>query len=158
MPKSRKSQQNEDIFKTAVNATPEVMDCFQVGLRALGKYSVKIEPADPSKCGGSIDIDACTVAIYPNDNRWDYALSYDSKVYFIEVHSAETSEVNIVLRKLQWLKDWLNQKAPEIKKQIAEQPYFWIQSGKFNIPKTSPQAKRVALVGLRPISKLRLPF
>ncbi len=133
-------------------------NCYQSGLQALGKYSQKIVVVDTSKCEGSIDIDACTTAIYPNANRWDYALAYDSKVYFVEVHSAETSEVSVVLRKLQWLKDWLNEKAPKVRELKAEQPYYWIQSGKFSILKNSPQAKTIAQSGLRPIPKLILPI
>lgn len=137
--------------------TPEVASCYQAGLKALGKYSQKVAPANLSKCEGSLDIDACTLAIYPTQNRWDYALSYDSKVYFVEVHSAETGEVSTVLRKLQWLKDWLSQKAPEINKLKADAPYFWIQSGRFSILKNSAQAKQIAQSGIRPIPKLSLP-
>ncbi len=156
MPKNRKQPQNANPFKKAVEATPEVSNCYQSGLQALGKYSQKIELSDTSKCQGSVDIDLCTTALYPNQNRWDYALAYDGKVYFVEVHSAETIEVSTVLRKLRWLKDWLQEKSPEIKKMKAEQPYYWVQSGKFNILKNSPQARAVAQVGLRPIPKLSL--
>lgn len=158
MPKSKTRTPNENTFRTAVAATPEVANCFQSGLQALGKYSQKIAPANLSKCEGSVDIDACTTAIYPTQNRWDYALSYDSKVYFVEVHSAETGEVSTVLRKLQWLKDWLNQKAPEINKLKADAPYFWIKSGRFSILKNSSQAKQIAKSGIRPIPKLTLPL
>jgi hypothetical protein len=157
MPKNKKRTPNDNTFQTAVLATPEVANCFQAGLQALGKYSQKVIPANVSKCEGSVDIDACTRAIYPTENRWDYALSYDSKVYFVEVHSAETGEVSTVLRKLQWLKDWLNRKAPEINKLKADAPYFWIQSGRFSILKNSSQAKQIAQSGIRPIPRLNLP-
>jgi hypothetical protein len=156
MPKSRKQQQNANLFRRAIEATPEITNCYQSGLRALGEYSQKVLPNDTSKCDGSVDIDACTASIYPNENRWDYVLSYKSKAYFIEVHSAESSEVSVVLRKLKWLKIWLNEKAPEIRKLKAEQPYYWIQSGRFNILKGSRQAKSIAQAGLRPIPKLNL--
>ena len=158
MPKSKTRTPKENPFQLAVAATPEVANCFQSGLRALGKYSQKVAPADLSKCEGSLDIDACTASIYPTQNRWDYAISYNSKVYFVEVHSAETGEVSTVLRKLQWLKDWLNRKAPEIDKLKADVPYFWIQSGRFSILKNSSQAKQIAQYGIRPIPKLSLPL
>lgn len=157
MPKNKKPTSNENAFRRAVSDTPEVANCYQAGLKALGKYSQKVVPANLSKCEGSLGIDACTLTIYPTQNRWDYALSYDSKVYFVEVHSAETGEVSTVLRKLQWLKDWLSQKAPEINKLKADAPYFWIQSGRFSILKNSAQAKQIAQSGIRPIPKLSLP-
>ena len=139
-------------------ATPEVEGCYQAGLKALKKdHRLKIAPANPSKCEGSLNIDDCTLARYPDENRWDYAVAYDSKVYFVEVHAAETGEVSAVLRKLQWLKDWLRLKAPEINKIKADAPYFWIQSGRFSILKHSAQAKQIAQSGIRPIPKLSLP-
>ncbi len=158
MPKLRKANAaNKNVFKTAVEATPQVATCYKPGLQALGDYSKKISPADTSKCQGSLDIDACTVASYPQENRWDYAIGYDSKVYFVEFHSAQTGEVRPMLKKLQWLKDWLNNHAPEIKKMKAEQPYFWIMSGKYAIFPNSSQAKQIAKAGLRPASTLKLP-
>ena len=114
MPKKNKTKANS--FKKAVDNTPEIAKCYQSGLQALGSYSKKIELKDTSLCSGSIDIDACTRTHYPEDNRWDYALCYNSKVYFVEVHSANTGEVSTVFKKLTWLKDWLNHKAPEINK------------------------------------------
>lgn len=105
MPRNKKRTPKENGFQAAVLATPEVEGCYQAGLKALKKdHRLKIAPANPSKCEGSLDIDACTLARYPDENRWDYAVAYDSKVYFVEVHPAETGEVSTILRKLQWLK------------------------------------------------------
>jgi len=144
-------------FQEAVKVTPDVANCYQLGLKALGKYSKKIEVADLSQCEGSLDIDVCTIKKYPQANRWDYALSYKTQVYFVEVHSAETGEVSTVLKKLQWLKDWLQAEAPEIKKlQSTGQAFFWLQSGRFDILPGSPQAKEIANARLRPIPKLVL--
>ena len=143
-------------FKQAVEATPDVANGYQIGLGALGQYSNKINAANTRLFNGSIDIDACTTKKYPNENRWDYALAYSQKVYFVEVHSATTSQVSIVLRKLQWLKDWLNLHAPEINKLKAQQPYYWIMSNNNRILKSSRQARQVAIAGLKPIACLNL--
>ena len=67
-----------------------------------------------------------------------------------------TSEVGVVLKKLQWLKDWLNNKAPNINRLKAQTPYYWIQSNNFAIPKTSPQYKRITQAQLKPIKQLVL--
>jgi hypothetical protein len=146
-------------FKQAVEATPDVATGYNTGLTALGAYKSKISVSDTRLLQGSIDIDDCTREKYPEENRWDYAFAYNDEVIFIEVHTANTREVRAVLKKLQWLKDWLNQQAPEINKLKTKKrpPFYWIQSKGFAIPKTSPQYRLVETSGLKPISILRLP-
>jgi hypothetical protein len=143
-------------FREAVELTPDITNGYQVGLQAFGQCHNKIHVSDTRLIDGSVDIDACTEKKYPDENRWDYVLSYNRKVYFVEVHPACTSEVNVVLKKLQWLKDWLNRQAPNINKQKAPQPYYWVQSGKNAILKTSSQYRRISQSNLKPISLLRL--
>jgi hypothetical protein len=143
-------------FKRAIEETPDVRTCYKSGLSALGVYSNKIELSDTRFCDGSVDIDSCVTKKYPNANRWDYCFSYRSKVYFVEVHTANTGEVDAVLKKLQWLKDWLNHEAPQINALKAPISCYWIQSGRYNILPTSRQAKQAAAAGVKPIPKLRL--
>jgi hypothetical protein len=145
-------------FKQAVEATPDVATCFRSGLTALGNYSSKVTVSDTTQLQGSIDIDTCTTAKYPNDNRWDYAFAYKKEVFFVEFHSANTSEVSTVIKKLQWLKDWLQQQSPEINKLKAKNcpAFYWIQSKGFSIPKTSRQYRLVGSNGIKPIPKLAL--
>ena len=146
-------------FKEAVQATPDVKDCYRKGkLAIIAKESNKIELTDPRKCGGSLFIDKCLVdQKKDNDkNRWDYAIDYSGKVYFSEVHTASTGEVSTVLLKLQWLKDWLLQKAPEINILRADAPFYWIQSKGYHIAPNSPQERLVRQNGLRPVAKLVL--
>lgn len=143
-------------FKDAVTQTPDISKGYKTGLTALGVYSTKVEVVDTTKLQGSVDIDLVTKAIYPQENRWDYVFAYKSEVYFVEVHSANTSEVKTVLKKFQWLKDWLHHKAPEINKMKAKQPFCWIQSKDFQIPKNTPQYFAAVKAGLKPKSKLSL--
>jgi len=143
-------------FKTAVEATADVSNGHRPGLRALGAYSSKITLTNGSLCEGSVDIDSCTTAKYPNANRWDYCIGYNSSVYFVEVHSANTGGVTEVVKKLQWLKDWLNSEAPELTKIKAGQPFHWIRSGKYDILPNSPQARLAARHNIAPIGKLIL--
>jgi len=144
-------------FKQAVESTPDVAKCYQNGYQALGKYSKKVEPTDKSKCEGSIDIDDCTVIKYPNANRWDYAVGYDGKVVFIEVHSANTSQVSVVLKKLQWLKDWLETHAPEIKILKMHEPAFiWVRSGKNYILPNDNRMRNAAAKGIYIDNKAKL--
>jgi len=144
-------------FKEAVE-TDGILACYQVGLKGLGTDSKKIRLADTTKCEGSVDIDGCLAKNQPQSNRWDYCFSYRSEVFFIEVHSAITSEVATVIKKLQWLKDWLNNQASEINKLKATSrtPYYWIQSSYFNIPPTSRQYRMAVQAGIKPVSSLEL--
>lgn len=141
----RGKQQRRLTFKEAVEATPDVSSGYQEGLNGFGKYANKIIVPNPDKIDGSLDIDATTEKLYPDDNRWDYAFSYDGEVFYIEVHSAITSEVSKVTKKLQWLKTWLITKAPEINKLTTKtkHPYYWVQSSKCDIPKHMPQYKSI---------------
>jgi hypothetical protein len=148
-------------FKEAVESTDEVKRCFQAGKQALEeKDRNKIEFADNKKCGGSLFIDKCLSdqKKYPNDNRWDYAIDYNSEVFFIEVHTASSGEVSTVIDKLKWLKTWLRTAAPEIDKLKAtsRHPFYWVQSGGFNIPRHSKQYRLVEQLNIKPISKLVL--
>lgn len=145
-------------FKEAVEKTPEIANGFRIGLTAFGKHSSKVVVSNTNLLQGSVEIDECTKSLYPNDNRWDYAFAYNSEVYFIEVHSANSTEVKVVIKKFQWLKDWLNEKASEINRMKAKSrtPYYWVQSKNFQIPQGSPQYRAAIRAGLKPISKLVL--
>jgi hypothetical protein len=149
---------NRLTFKQAVANTPDVSTCYEAGLTALGAYSKKIQVKETKSLEGSLDIDTNTTSIYSRENRWDYAFSYKGETFFIEVHSANSSEVSTVLKKLQWLKDWLHHKAPEINKLKAKSvtPYYWVQSKGFSIPQTSPQYRAAVAAGLRPTARLVL--
>lgn len=58
---------------------------------------------DNSKLEGSVDIDKATAKIYPNDNRWDYALSYDGEEFFIVVHTG-SNLIEEDIERFDW--DW----------------------------------------------------
>ncbi len=118
-------------FRQAVEITADVKSCFREGKQAiLSKEKDKVELTDSKKCGGSLFIDQCLInqKKYPNENRWDYAIDYDGQVYFFEVHTASSGEVSTVIKKLEWLKGWLNANAPEIKSLKAKAPFYWVQS------------------------------
>jgi len=143
-------------FQKAVEATPEITKCYQQGLKAMGRYSTRIKVDNTSNLDGSVDIDSCLAKIYPNESRWDYAFAYQSQVYFVEVHPAQSSEVKIVIKKLDWLKNWLRYNAPEIYKMKANKPYYWISTKNVQILKTSPQFRKISTAGLISTSSLKL--
>lgn len=142
-------------FQIAVENTPDVKNGFCVGLGAVD--STKVVAANPRKIQGSLDIDGQVKEIYPDKNRWDYALSYDDKIYFFEVHPASTSDVATVIKKLTWLKEWLKNKAPQINKlQKGNQPYTWVPTGSYAILPLGTYAKKLALNGIAVANSLKL--
>ena len=79
-------------FQVAIENTDEVKNGFCVGKQAIKSIDrSKVVAANNNKLQGSLDIDSQVKAVYPNEPRWDYALSYDDRIYFFEVHPAETS-------------------------------------------------------------------
>lgn len=70
-------------FKGAVLNTSDISTGYRVGLTALGRYSSKIVAPNNITVEGGVDIDSTTSALYPRDNRWDYAIGFNGKVTFI---------------------------------------------------------------------------
>ena len=142
-------------FKEAVQQTPQVGNAYQTGLMAIGSFSNKVVVPDNRLLGGSVDIDSATRDLYPNENRWDYVFDYNGEVFFIEVHTANTSETTTVLKKLQWLKLWLQEKAPKIDKLKSKTmpPYYWVQSKQYALPTHTPQYRRAMSAKLIPIKE-----
>ncbi|MEB3356034.1 MAG: hypothetical protein VKK04_04860 [Synechococcales bacterium] len=141
-------------FVNAVKETPLLKEALKQGLGALGTNSSKVQPVYPRKCEGSVDIDTAVKTQYPTSSRWDYALGYDGETHFIEVHSAQTSDVESVLRKLQWLKDFLAQDAPALNREPKK--FHWIAAGKVSVLPGSSESRRLAKQGLRIIGRLPL--
>lgn len=146
-------------FRQAVEATPQIQNAYNSGLQALlSKERGKIQLSDTVDCEGSVDIDTTVRRLYPQDNRWDYCFSYKGEVFFAEIHSANTGEVDTVIRKLQWLKDWLRVQAPQLNqlKATSGPAYYWIQSKGFNILPGSAQYRRMINEKIKPVSKIVL--
>jgi len=146
-------------FKQAVEATKEIKTCYKVGKGAIPTADRnKIEFAEPQKCGGSVFIDYCLLEkkLYLNDSRWDYVVDYKGESIFIEVHNANSKEVSVVIKKLDWLKIWLRDNAPELNKLKGSKPFYWIQSSGYHIPQNSRYERLAIQSGIKPISKLLL--
>jgi len=142
-------------YRDAVENTPSIANCFQLGLRALGGNSMYVSVANTREINGSVDLDTCLRDSYPDANRWDYTFGYGGRSYYLEVHPASTNEVDTVIRKLTWLKGWLNAEGVRLQALNAPQPYNWVASGKVTIPPGSTYHRRLNAAGLT-IPKTRL--
>lgn len=139
-----KIKTNLNVFHKAVLATPEVSSGYCKGLQAMKGNSSILKVSDTRELQGSVDIDDCTKNLYPHAARWDYAIGYNDKAYFVEVHPANTSNVVEMINKAKWLEAWLKEKATELAK-IREGNLYWIPSGKVAILKNSKQYRQLAL-------------
>ena len=132
-------------FKSIVQAIPAIAGAYREGLQALGsKDAGKVKPQNPRKLSGSVYLDKCLKTTNPHDARWDYVIGYREKAYFVEVHPANTSNVDEVVKKKKWLDVWLKTNALDLKAMMAGTSYYWIASGKVAILPNSPQARKIA--------------
>lgn len=149
---------HNSVFKEAVVNTPDVKMGYKIGLNALKKpEKIKINLADLSLLEGSLDIDESTRQLYPNENRWDYAIGYGGKIYFVEFHSASSKEVKVVINKLNWLIGWLRKEAPLLDRLKIKNGFYWIQSSNFSVLKNSKYYRQAVQNGILPKSKLNIP-
>ncbi len=140
-------------FKCAVEATPDVAGGFRPGLRAMeGKDKDAVRVTDPQKVDGSLNIDRSTKNLYPQEPRWDYAVGYDGKVCYVEVHPANTSNIPEVLKKKDWLAAWLKSRASQLDRLPAGCPKFlWAATeAGVHISRQSSYGRKLAQLGLVP--------
>jgi hypothetical protein len=119
---------------------------------------VLISVNDTRACEGSLNIDECTAKVRPGENRWDYCFAYKNEVFFVEVHPAETSDVETVINKLNWLKEWLTSSAPAISALTATTmfPFHWLHTGSTHIIPGSKQYRKATQHNILPKARLEL--
>ncbi len=141
------------VYKNAVENIPSVAKCYKVGLRALGANSRYVTIANTSDLNGSVFLDTCL----KGENIWDYSFGYNDESYYMEVHPAYTNEVDTVIAKFKWLKNWLSKDGASLNAINVPTPFHWIASGKVSISPRSAYANRLARAGLAmPKSRLVL--
>lgn len=145
-----------NLFQNAVAKCPEIAESCKSGLTAMGSNSTTVSVGNSRLIDGSVDIDEAVKDIRPNESRWDYAIGYSGEAYFIEVHPADTKNVEEMLKKVSWLKAWLNDVAPDLKRLHKCGVYHWIPSGRNKILKTSVQYRKISANNLAIVNPLRL--
>lgn len=144
-------------FRKAIENTPDVQHGYREGMQAIVKADKRaVMVKDARRLDGSLNINEETKMLYPNESRWDYAVGYDGKVYYVEVHPANTSNVEEVIKKKLWLDKWLKEKAPSMSALKAGSPkYQWAatESGVH----VSPQSMYARRLSQREIEKPKRP-
>ena len=153
-------------FQDAVDNSNDVRDCYRVGLQALleGDRN-RLSCQDTRKISGSLNLDAEVALLYPNAPRWDYGIGIKKteskdKAIWVEVHPADANQVQKIIDKLTWLKNWLMNSAPNLTSITGNgSPYVWVASGSVSFQRNSPQTKRLALEGIAfPQKYYRIPI
>lgn len=149
-------------FQKAVEATPSVGHAYRPGLQALpNAHARRIRCADTRRLTGSINLDSALRETKSDKPRWDYGIGLRRKskeaAVWVEVHPASSTSITDMLAKLQWLRKWLRTEAQSLEA-LTQGDFYWLATdGKISITPNSPQAKRLASVGLRgPMRVLRL--
>lgn len=138
-------------FRKAIENTPDVQHGYREGLQAIVKADKRaVMVKDARRLDGSLNIDEETKMLYPNESRWDYAVGYDGKVYYVEVHPANTSNIEEMIKKKVWLVNWLKEKAPSLNALKAGSPKFqWAATeSAVHISSQSMYARRLSQQGI----------
>lgn len=139
------AKSDDRTFEGVIKSIPMISNAFKMGLQALeSKDAAKVKPENPRDLSGSVFLDKCLEKTNPHDARWDYVIGYREKAYFVEVHPANTSNVDEVVKKKCWLEAWIHSKAESLQTIVAGSGYYWIASGKVAILPNSPQARKIA--------------
>ncbi len=151
-------------------AAQPIGEAYAPGKQALeNKHRKLIKCKDERRMTGSVNLDATLAKLpeYASKPRWDYGLGYKAKdrpecAIWVEVHAATTYEVPSVLRKLNWLREWLRSNAVELhgltELADAENRYIWIATNGVHIPRNSKQYRALNEKGIQKVRKsLQLP-
>ncbi len=143
MAKQRRKLSPRKVFKKAIDEADHLR--FKNGLAAVKRREGKgrILATDSKRILGSADIDGDCRPAAPNANRWDYVIGYNRPgrvvAYFVEVHSANTSDVARIEKKLDWLVREFLREAKSIRLAVLPKEIHWVASGKVKILKHAPQ-------------------
>lgn len=134
---------------------------YKKGIGALKKVDKQyISVPDPKLLSGSVALDDATIKEYPTNNRWDYAIEYDGNTFFLEVHPASTSEIDCIIKKVKFIKEWLGTNCSEFFKLPIKGSkvhcFYWISSGgtDLRILPGSQQAKKMAQYNIKNVGNM----
>lgn len=139
-------------FRKAV-AGANLHEAFREGKQALSNTHRTLVDGR-GRFTGSINLDEALGRAQPDVSRWDYGLGYRSgpeRAVWVEVHPAHTGEVDTVIRKLRWLREWLHIQGRDLEGMSMAghgSPWWWVATNGVHITKTSPQARLLAKEGL----------
>jgi len=150
-------------FQRAVKATQAVADAFYTGIQALEDRDKNLLE-DKDLATGSLALDRTLreAELFPNDNRWDYAIGLSApknteRVLWLEPHHAGSGQTDKVIKKLHWLRNWLRDHAPQLEKLRKDFVFVWLVTSKENPNDRQRRTSMAQKHGLRRVNgRLRL--
>ncbi len=140
-------------FKEAVARTANLQTAWKPGLQALrAEDKPHIQAEDTRRLRGSADVDKALLSREPQANRWDFAIGFQHRkrsnefIYWVETHTGSDDQIKVVLKKLEWLKNWLREDGLHLAK--FDRDMIWVSSGHTLFTKGSAQVKTLAQKGL----------
>lgn len=142
-------------FKTIVKTIPHLANSYCDGLQALrSSDGARVICRQTRRLRGSVNLDEALKQVCPNDPRWDYGIGWkansgNEETIWIEFHDANSSHVNAVIQKANWLKDWLGSRAPALWTMTrTDGGLVWISTDGVSLQRNSRQAKQLAYAGV----------
>ncbi len=120
------------------------------GLAAIkNEHRKQIKYEDPRNLIGSLDIDKACKYSEPSASRWDYLIVVNKNnkenLAFIEIHPAKPGEVEVIIKKKEWLLVWISKtRLKEFSRSI-----IWVSTGGTKI---LPQSKYIRILAQNGIS------
>lgn len=124
-----------------IDAVCDGMGAVEAGHRDYFDAAIRRDIAD------SLDLDAATKDLHPDDNRWDYLLGHSpsGEVIAVEPHSAKEDEVSRVIRKKQAAKVQLNGR---LRDGARISKWLWVSSSKVHFADTEKARRRLDQEGI----------
>jgi hypothetical protein len=119
------------------------------GIGALRRKDIQvIRQSDRANVGDSLDLDAATRVEHPTENRWDYLLSVvpSSRLVGLEPHSAEDSEVAVVVRKKRNAVDILRD---HLRPNVRIDEWIWAATGSVRFSRMERATRSLNQYGIR---------
>lgn len=147
---TKEETEHHKTLKTVCEENSLLCLWYKAGIQAIeSKYRNRIIVSDSKLFGGSVDFDKALQKEYGRDHRWDYGFEYEGNFIFIEIHPAQTSEIERMIGKVQALSKWLKTNCPDIlqlpKFENGNRQFYWVSSGSNGILASGLCARKMAL-------------
>lgn len=126
---------------------------IQVGMNAfLNTDKQLIAVGERARIGDSLDLDSTLRPAFPNAHRWDYIFSVSDtkRILALEPHSANDSEISVVIAKKRNAADYL--RAHLLPKHWVSE-WLWVSHGKSSFSKTEKATRALASAGIRYVGR-----
>lgn len=136
-------------FRKAVELCGRLEYC--AGLEALGSERSRVESRNTRDITGSVNIEAAQHSISRNARTWDYGIGFRSVNHevavWVEVHSANSRHVGIILEKFASLEQFLCDHATALG--AMPRRVIWLATDAVALPPNSAERRKLNQSGIQ---------